>query len=173
MLPLIVSDQFIPSGYMGDGTTPGAINLLPQTPADSQTCNGNRSMPALGICYTVTYAPIVGGMAWGGVYWQYPQGNWGASPGLSIQAGATQVTVWAKGGVGGEVVTFVAGGIMGAANADTFNVSSKVTLTAAWAQYSVKLPAMYGPVLGGFAWSAAAPAGGRSVSFSVDSIEWH
>jgi hypothetical protein len=85
------------------------------------------------------------------------------------------VSVWAKGGAGGEVLTFVAGGIQDGTKAyfDTFKVSSVVTLTASWQEYTIDLPATYGPVLGGFAWAAAAPTGGGSVSFSIDSIVWN
>jgi hypothetical protein len=173
-LPLTLSGVFAPSGYMGDGETAGSVNMLPLTATDSQTCNGDRSPTALGICYTVEYTPVAMGAGWAGVYWQYPSNNWGAMPGLDIPAGATKVSVWAKGGAGGEVLTLVAGGIQsgGMTYQDTFKADTMATLTTSWAQYTITLPSSYGPVLGGFAWSVGAPSGGASVSFSIDSIEW-
>ena len=174
-LPVTVSSVFIPSGYMGDGTTASSVDQLPQTLTDSQTCGGDRSPPAVGTCYTVTYTPVAGGAGWAGVYWQYPLNNWGSMPGAAIASGATKVSVWAKGAAGGEVVTFVAGGISSAGMPyqDDFKVSTPVTLTTSWTEYDIQL-ASYGQVLGGFAWSAAAPSGGATtVQFSIDSIQWH
>ncbi len=173
-LPLTVSTVFVPSGYMGNGVTANSVVMLPLKPADPQDCGGDRSPTALGTCYTVTYTPVPSGMGWGGVYWQYPADNWGAMPGLDISAGATEVSVWAKGGAGGEQLTIVAGGIQNAAMAhqDTFRASAVATLTTSWARYTLTLPPSYGPVLGGFAWTVNAPTGGGSVQLSIDSIQW-
>jgi hypothetical protein len=173
-LPLTVSAVFVPSGYMGDGATVGSVEMLPLKPTDPQDCGGDRSPSALGTCYTVTYEPVASGLGWAGVYWQYPANNWGAMSGLDIPAGATKVSVWAKGAAGGEILTLVAGGIdtSGMAHEDTFKADTTAVLTTSWAQYTIALPATYGPVLGGLAWSTSAPAGGGSVGFSLDSIEW-
>ena len=173
-LPLAVSSVFVPSGYMGDGSTAGAVAMMPLKTTDPQDCGGDRSPAAIGTCYTVTYTPVSGGQGWAGVYWQYPANNWGAQGGLGIPAGATEVSIWAKGAAGGESLTLVAGGIetTGMAHEDTFKANSTATLTTSWAQYTITLPSTYGPVLGGFAWSVAAPKSGGSVQFSVDSIQW-
>jgi hypothetical protein len=159
---------------MGDGEKANSVVLVPLKPTDSQTCNGDRSPPALGICYTVDYTPVAMGAGWAGIYWQYPSNNWGGMPGLDIPAGAKQVSVWAKGGAGGEVLTLVAGGIQSAGMTyqDSFKADTMATLTTSWAQYTITLTS-YGPaVLGGFAWSVGAPMGGGAVQFSLDSIEW-
>jgi hypothetical protein len=162
---------------MGDGTTAGVVAMLPQQPTDSQTCSGNRSPPAVGVCYSVTYTPLATGVGWAGVYWQHPLNNWGADPGYAIPAGATKVTLWAKGAAGGESVKFVAGGIAGGVYQDALpSTSTTAVLTTTWTQYTITLPATppYGMVLGGFAWSAGAQAGPPApVTFSIDSIEWH
>ncbi len=173
-LPLTLSTVFTASGYMGDGATVGSVAMMPLKSTDPQDCGGDRSPAALGICYTVTYTPVPAGMGWGGVYWQYPANNWGAQAGLDIPAGATKVSVWAKGAAGGETLTLVAGGIQTStmAHQDTFKADTTATLTTSWAQYTIMLPATYGPVLGGFAWSASAPDGGAAVQFSLDSLEW-
>jgi hypothetical protein len=173
-LPLDISSVFVPSGYMGDGETAGSVVMMPLKPTDPQDCGGDRSPPAIGICYTVSYMPVAMGKGWAGVYWQYPADNWGAMPGLDIPAGAKQVSAWAKGGAGGEMLTLVAGGIesAGMTYQDSFKANTVATLTTSWAEYTFMLPTTYGPVLGGFAWSVGAPMGGGSVSFSIDSIEW-
>jgi hypothetical protein len=173
-LPLTVSTTFVPSGYMGDGATANSVVMLPLAPTDPQDCGGDRSPPALGVCYTVTYVPVPSGDGWAGIYWQYPANNWGAMSGLAIPSGATQVTVWAKGAAGGEILTLVAGGIQTStmAHEDTFKADTVATLTTSWAEYTIMLPSTYGPVLGGFAWSMTAPMGGASAGFSIDSIEW-
>jgi hypothetical protein len=173
-LPLTISTVFAASGYMGDGATVSSVEMLPLKPTDPQDCGGDRSPAALGTCYTVTYKPVASGLGWAGVYWQYPANNWGAMSGLAIPAGATKVSVWAKGAAGGETLTLVAGGIQtsGMAHEDTFKANTTAVLTTSWAEYTIALPTTYGPVLGGFAWSVSAPMGGASVQFSIDSIQW-
>jgi hypothetical protein len=182
-IPFQVSTDYVPSGYMGDGMVAGSIMQLPQTMSDSQTCDGDRSPPAAGICYAVTYTPVsttAGGLGWGGVYWQYPSNNWGMQPGISIGPGATKVAVWAKGMSGGEALQFTVGGInnmhSGGTYADAFQADVKVTLTTSWAEYDVPLPAEYSSstsgVIGALSWTAGAPTSGNAISFKLDSITW-
>ena len=52
-------------------------------------------------CTKITYN--IGPKGWAGVYYQYPQGNWGDMPGYNIQ-GAKKLTFWAMGLDGDEVV---------------------------------------------------------------------
>ena len=186
-IPFNVSDVgYAASGYMGDGTTLGAIMQLPQKGGDT-TCGGDRSPPAKGTCYSVTYTP--GSMGWGGVYWQYPGNNWGnEGPGISIGPGATKVAVWAKGMTGGEQLVFTVGGINNMHNsgtcADGFEVqfpansaATKMTqaLTTSWAEYDIPLPSDYssspGGVIGAFAWVATS-ASTAPMTFKLDSITW-
>src|SRR6478735_6852338 len=79
-LPFAVDDWYGPSGYMGDGEHSGAIK-------DAQMCLPSRPSTWIGHCHRYTWTPS--GTAWAGVYWQYPDGNWGDKPGLTIPAGAT------------------------------------------------------------------------------------
>ncbi len=168
-LPLTVSDVFAPSGYMGDGATPGGIVV------DTTTCLTPRPAGAVGDCYKVTYTP--GTQGWAGVYWQYPANNWGASPGKLITAGATKVAFYAAGAAGGEALQFVVGGENDGTLPyhDAFKVTQNQTLTAALAPYSVDLGghAYDTGVLGGFAWLATAPVGSVApIVFYLDSITW-
>ena len=168
-LPLTLSDVFAPSGYMGDGATPGAIQV------DTTACKTPRPAGAVGDCYKVTYTP--GTLGWAGVYWQYPANNWGASPGKQIEAGATKVAFYAAGAAGGELVQFLAGGENDGTLPyhDAFKVTQNQTLTSALAPYNVDLTGHTydSGVLGGFAWLVTAPLGSTApIVFYLDAITW-
>jgi len=177
MLPFVVDTVFVSSGFMGDGATAGTITMVPAKSGDSTDCNGMRaSTTAAGSCHAITYAPPAsGGMGWGGVYWQYPANNWGTKAGFSVPAGAKKVVFQARGLVGGEKVTFLAGGIQGAGNpyTDSIKATVTVTLTNTWAPYQIDLSGQsYSQVLGGFGWTMVATDAGASGGFFVDDIEW-
>jgi hypothetical protein len=175
--PLIVDEFFAPSGYMGDGETPGPIAMIPAKPGDSKDCDGRRaSSSAKGDCHQVTYSPPAsGGKGWAGVYWQYPANNWGTKPGYAVAAGAKKVSFWAKGAKGGEKLTFLAGGIAapGAAYQDSVSAKAEVTLTTEWAPYSIDIAGQtYTEVLGGFGWTMKGPDATPTGKFYVDDIRW-
>jgi hypothetical protein len=151
----------------------------------SSGANGGATCPdraptSGGDCYVISWAST--GPAWAGVYWQYPSNNWGTEPGLTIASGATSVTFYAKGAVGGETVTFKAGGINNplsssvGAYGDTFTVSSPTeVLTTTWQQYTISLQgsSYEGGVLGGFCWVAnETDAGNGNITFYVDDLQW-
>ena len=161
-LPLVVDDWFGPSGYMGDGES-GLI--------DSSECS-ERAPNALGRCHRFSWTR--GEKGWAGVFWQYPDGNWGSVGGLEIPAGATGVAFDAWGETGTEVISFGAG--MG--DVDGFAVELPPTpLTTTPTAYLLDLTAVdYGQVVGGFVWtSASAGAGageGAETTFYIDNIRW-
>ena len=97
VLPLAVDDWFGPSGYMGDGED----DLIEDTACAA------RMSGALGQCHRFEWTG--GAKGWAGVFWQFPDGNWGTAEGLAVPAGATVVRFDAWGEFGGEVVTFGAG----------------------------------------------------------------
>jgi hypothetical protein len=179
-LPLVVDSTFAASGFMGDGATPGAITLTNDCAA--------RAPGNIGKCSKFTYTPINGdaeagtlGMGWGGVYWQSPANNWGTLPGAHIASGATKVTFYAAGAKGGEVVTFIVGGITGPNYQDPPKVElANQVLTTTMTQYSIDLTGFtYVSVIGGFGWTMEAKAGADAgtfdptpVTFSVDGIQW-
>jgi hypothetical protein len=72
-----VSDEFSPSGHMGDGQNPGFI-----TADINENCK-ERPPGAGGACYRYTYQPDLrpGANMWAGVYWVYPSNDWGTRPG--------------------------------------------------------------------------------------------
>jgi len=179
-VPFTVSNEFQPTGFMGD--SPADFNAITMS-SDSSQCPAPRVSGAVGVCYSISWTPLlVSGTpsAWVGVYWQYPANNWGAMPGRSIGAGAGKVTFAAVGAAGGEGVQFLVGGInttpgasdAGLSYSDSFKASKLVTLTNSWATYEIPLSGDdYMQVIGGFAWSITASSA-TPITFYVDDIQW-
>ena len=173
-LPFFVSDQFVASGFMGDYT---GLTVS----QDPTKCKSPRQPNAGGFCYTATWVPKIGdaGSDWTGVYWQSPANNWGAKPGKPISSGATKVTFYAAGAVGGEILSISVGGINanGASASltygDSFDVKQPpITLTTAWTQYTVSLSGTsYTSVLGAFCFVVTAMTN-TSESFYIDDVQW-
>jgi hypothetical protein len=159
VLPFAVDDWYGPSGYMGDGESPGSI-------ADAMTCIDDRPASWIGNCHRYTWTP--GAAMWAGVYWQYPDGNWGDLPGLEVPAGATKISFRAWGATGNEKVDFMVGMMA----VDGFEVKQEaVALTTQPTQYSLTLgSAAYARVVGGFGWVAKDST--TPVTFSIDDIRW-
>jgi len=176
-IPFTVSDDFVPSGFMGD--SPTDFNSITMS-ADTSACP-SRAPGAVGACYSVAWTPTFGPQAtsaWVGVYWQYPSNNWGALPGKPVSAGATKVSFAAMGAKGGEVIKFLAGGVNATGgnpsltNADSFSATTSVTLTSSWATYEVPLSGdTYTSVIGAFAWTITTSAT-DPIAFYVDDIVW-
>ena len=159
VLPFAVDDWYGPSGYMGDGEHPGAIK-------DSQMCMPSRPTTWIGNCHRYTWTPS--GTAWAGVYWQYPDGNWGDMPGLTIPAGATQISFQAWGVTGHEKVDFMVGMMA----VDGFQVTkSQIELTTTPQKYTVSLGGTtFTRVVGGFGWVAKDAT--SAITFGIDDIRW-
>ncbi len=159
VLPFAVDDWYGPSGYMGDGESPGAI-------ADSMTCRDDRPSTWIGGCHRYTWTP--GEAMWAGVYWQYPDGNWGDLPGLPVPAGATRITFRAWGDTGDEKIDFMVGMMA----VDGFQVTrEQVELGTEPEQFTLELGgSAYTEVVGGFGWVAKDSA--TPVTFSIDDIRW-
>jgi hypothetical protein len=203
-LPLVVDTKFFPSGWEGDTS---AIHLgeglmVNDAGKTGKTCDGDRAVAgAQGGCYKWTYDNLpagtatndAGGKALGFASVEYQSlspsnnysANYGTESGIIIPPGATMLSFYAKGAVGGEVVGFGLGQIKGALCNDAIIVAPQnETLTTTWTQYTVAFPAgatyATGQIIG-FAWTAVAPtvgdAGGDSaapapITFFVDDIEW-
>lgn len=169
-LPLAVSSVFAPSGYMGDGADGTAV-------VADMMC-AERPSGARGDCYRFTYE--AGPMLWAGVYWQYPPNNWGMSEGKAMPAGATQVSFYAAGAAGGEVLTIKIGGIRDTMlpYSDTISAQETFTLTTEMTKYSVDLTGQsYDRVIGGFSWATAYPeatdpATAAPIVFFLDDVVW-
>ena len=157
VLPFAVDDWYGPSGYMGDGETPGAI-------VDSMKCAAQRPTTWIGHCHHYSWTP--GTKKWAGVYWQFPDGNWGDLPGLPIPAGATKVSFEAWGDKGTEKIDFM----VGMKAVDGFTITNaQVPLTTTPQRFELDLAGTsYGKVVGGFGWVGKDEAAG----FYLDDIRW-
>lgn len=175
-LPLVVTANFIPSGYFAGP----AVNTAGIVAA---ACDNRPPAHTVGACSKFTFqaSMLEGNGAYGGVFWQFGANNWGTGPGKSVAAGATKVTfkAWSA-GAGGEQVEFSAGGLGDAASLckDTVNLGigggNMVTLTTTPTQYTVDLKGQtYATgIIGGFVWSTAVTSVAQVVSFYVDEIQW-
>ena len=171
-LPFAVDQYYSASGFMGDGATAGLIVL-------DNTCQDPRPAGALGQCYRFSYRQ--GAAHWGGVYWQYPANNWGATPGKRIAQGATRIRFYAAGAVGGEPVSFIVFGVGDAMATyrDPPVVTLTPTLTTTMTAYEINISGQtYDAVIGGFGW-VSPPAGvtlpadaGAPIVVYIDGIEW-
>jgi len=139
-----VPDAFFPSGWMGDW---GDITL------DDACTDNPHSEPT---CIKITYSAAKSqGKGWAGIYWQYPDSNWGDNPDGRDLTGATKLTFWARGEKGGEKAEFKVGGIDGK-YPDSIQppVSTGViVLSDKWQQYTIDLTGKdLSHVIGGFCW---------------------
>ena len=159
-LPFAVDGWYVPSGFMGDAETFGNVTVV------DNACDGARAGEANGVCRQFTW--VQGSLPWAGVFWQYPDGNWGTQPGLAVPSGATEVTFWAWGASGGEEVKFISG----IGDVDGFAAeTSFLTLTTTATEYSLPLSSVTigAEVAGAFGWVIET---GENVSFFVDDIQW-
>jgi hypothetical protein len=178
-LPLAVDDYFTASGFMGDAVSDAlAVTMTPSSTDADVTCGGDRSSAgARGACHRVKYTPstTTGAPGWAGVYWQAHVNDWGDQPGLLVDSGAVAVSFWARGKLGGEIVTFGVGGIAAAGKPyrDDWAVERTITLTTTWTEYILDLgTTTYDDVLGGFRWSAGKPQNPSGLEFVLDDIQW-
>lgn len=148
---------YVPSGYMG---TTAAIKMDPACTVQ----------PHLGkTCLKVDYTYLDN---WGGVVWQDPANDWGDKPGGLDLTGAKQLSFWARGDKGGEVVGFVFG-LLGSDKTYSDSGTGKIeaTLTKEWKQYSIPLAGKdLSQIKTGFAWTLAAT--GHPVTFYLDDVKY-
>ena len=159
-----VSDAFAPGGWMGDS---GDITL-------EDACTDNpHSAPA---CIKVSYSAACSqGKKWAGIYWQYPDKNWGNMPEGRDLTGATRLTFWAKGEKGGEKAEFKVGGITGR-YPDSIQPpvgTGIVILSDAWQQYVIDLAGKdLRHIIGGFCWVTNKNQNPHGCHIYLDDIEY-
>jgi hypothetical protein len=161
--PFCMHGNYFPSGFMGDGEKGTKYVRV-----NEQWTSNCRTGPT---CTQNTYLP--GPKSWAGVYWQYPDGNWGDKPGRKI-IGAKKLVFFAHGQNGGELVDFKAGGINDAQKKyqDSFErVLPTVKLKTDWQLYEIDLSdANTSSVIGGFAWSASANGNPGGLTFYLEDV---
>lgn len=142
--PNNIFQRFVPSGWMGDI-------------ADIEIDIHSMINPYSGEeCIQIQYAATNSdGAGWSGIYWQYPENNWGTEPdGLNL-SDYSRITFWARGEEGGEKAEFKIGGIAGD-YPDSIQPDASfgvVELEDTWVEYEINLVGLdLSNVIGGFAW---------------------
>ena len=160
-LPFALETQFYPSGWMGDGEF-GTKYLSFRHEASMVD---GRDVMIIRIEYRQ------GPRGWAGIYWQYPDGNWGQKPGKSL-VGAKRISFYAKGERGGEIVEFKSGGITGNRYQDTFEKTlGKQRLSNSWTRYVIDLSKEdLSNVIGAFAWVAAGSDNNGHIIFYIANL---
>jgi hypothetical protein len=160
-----VSDRFFPSGWMGD---------IDDISLNVQSINNPHSGPE---CIEILYSAAKSkGAGWAGVYWQYPENNWGNMPGWKdIFTGAKRLTFWSRGMNGGEVAEFKMGGITGNYPDSVRPAISTgaITLSKEWKQYTIDLTGKdLSHVIGGFCWVTNTMSNPRGCTIYLDDIKY-
>ena len=159
-----VTDQFVPSGWMGDGEYGDKFLSL-----ESASSEDNSKVPlALQMLYRKG-----GPQKWAGIYWQNKANNWGDRPGDDLSSFQC-LSLRAKGKSGGEVVEFKAGGIEAIDRDfhDSFEVSTgRVRLLDEWQTFVVDVSnADLSSVIGGFAVILTVQSGFDEIGVVFDDV---
>jgi len=148
---------YSPTGWMGNMDAIGFDDHCTENP---------HSGP---MCIKLEYKSTGG---WAGIAWQNPPNDWGDRNGGRNLTGATKLTFWARGSVGGERVDFFFGAIKPPKpyfDTDTQKIST--TLTTDWKEYTIDLTGKnLTRIKTGFGWSLAGQ--GRPVTFYLDDIQY-
>ncbi len=149
--PVALDSMFYPSGWMGDGESG---NKYIGYQAHPERINGQQTTVIEINCRR-------GPKGFAGLYWQYPDGNWGQKPGRNL-TGARSITFLARGGRDSQIVELKSGGISGQYQ-DSYQLSlGKVVLNRQWKKYRIDLSkADLSNVIGAFALIVAASDNGN------------
>lgn len=137
----VVSDHFTPSALLRDASEPGSVVVRV-----NEQCK-ERPPGARGACYRFDYAQR-GSWYQAQLFWSYPAGNFGESPGLAVDDWPfTRIVFSAAVLEGTERVTF----FIGAQNpvlqyADAFTETKSTRLTSDWQRISIDIPRYPGEV---------------------------
>lgn len=182
--------HFFPSGWMGDLTT------VPEGQGKGIIDDASTENPRSGdTCVKISVSRELlkrGTQGWMGVYWQFPDGNWGRSAGLdlgrySVPAEPVRLTFWARGSTGKELVQFLSGGVQRYADSrnpelrhrDTFGPSypegsmkeGLVKLSTEWRRYRIELNGEdLRNLIGAFAWVVENEVNRDGLTFFIDDV---
>ncbi|MBD3342747.1 MAG: hypothetical protein GF353_26860 [Candidatus Lokiarchaeota archaeon] len=160
--PTPATALFYPSGFMGD------IGDIILNDNFTNTVHTGRS------CIQIQYsAKMSHNKGWSGIYWQYPDKNWGDSPDARDLTGATRITFWARGQKGGERVEFKTGGINGKYKDSMGGPYSTgvLNLSTGWEQFTINLKGKdLSHVIGGFCWVASSALNPKGCIIYIDDI---
>ncbi len=166
-------NHFFPSGWMGD--------LDDITFDDGWVDNPHSGTTCIKIIYSAIGTHRKG---WAGIYWQYPERNWGTIPNVGFNlSGVQSLTFWARGERGSEKVKFFAGGIgrdyvtgepIKPYPDSIPKISTRyIELSNKWQQYTIDLgnhDMSY--IVGGFGWSTNNGHNPHGATFYIDDIQY-
>jgi hypothetical protein len=150
---------FSPSGWMGDVS---CIKADPKCPDKPKTGK---------MCMKWIYDNSKGGQAgWAGVYWLYPENNWGGKKGMDL-TGHKRISFWIRGEDGGEVVSIKIGGVKGEFKDSVMKELNALKLGSQWKQYSIDLTGRdLSNIAGGFCWTADGKLNPKGCTFYLDEV---
>lgn len=193
--PFVMSDQFTPSGFTGQGAEPEVLKLY------FDRCP-ERAPGARGVCYSFLFRPREDLMEkWVSVQWQSPANNWGRWPPKVIEGGGRKISFKVRGSRPGWIHAIKAGGVT---NPDTqlfpyqdtvsFQSVGRPSPTGAthfpfsdkeWKSYTVELPDSFDQdelaILNAFEWvyepmnpgpDKNAPPNWDPITIHFDDIIW-
>ncbi len=185
-------DQFHTCFFVYDDRDSGAVNFtsggwmgdladLPKEIAKTIVNDACTEKPYRGTtCIKITYPMGIDSQYWVGIYWLWPDGNWGNRPGYDLSRCASdrkervRLTFWARGAQGGEQGEFKVGGVEGA-HPDSFGPVSTgvVRLGTQWKQYTIDLTGLdLKNVTGGFCWATNRDQNPSGCVFYLDEIRF-
>lgn len=157
-------NHYTPSGFMGD------VSCIKLNDRWMEECHSGKT------CMQVDYdiACSKEGQKWGGIYWLHPPNNWGQRKGGYSLSGASKLTFWARGAIGGEQIQeFTVGGIAGNYPDTDIAVIGPVILTKEWRKYSIDLRGKdLSYISGGFAWTTSEDVNFDGCKFYLDEIKF-
>lgn len=161
--PQNMTDLFFPDGYMGKTN-------------DIQTDYHSTDRPfSGGTCIKIRYRPSVPD-SWSGIYWLYPNKNWGNTPIGRNLNGANYLSFRARGARGGEKAEFKIGGVTGKYEDSIIPPVSTdvITLKSDWKEYKLDLNGKsLNNVFGGFCWVTNYEQNPQGCEIYLDEIVFH
>ena len=161
-----IAKIFFPSGWMGD------YNDIKINPGAS---DNPHSKPA---CIEIRYtAAKTQGNGWAGIYWQYPDKNWGEKAGKNL-TGMTKLTFWARGKTGKEFAEFKVGGINNENEKNHDSIidpisTGLINLGIEWQKYVIDLSGQdLSSIIGGFCWVANTDENPTGCTIYLDDIQY-
>jgi len=151
---------FYPSGWMGD---------FDDISYDEKFVDPSRSDHS---CIRIHYSALqTNNFGWSGIYWQYPDGNWGDEHGKNLDW-AKELTFWVKGEKGGEIISFKVGGIVSDSVQPPVE-KNNLKLTTQWQKISIDITKRdLTNVVGGFCWVANKKNNPNGFTIFLDEIQY-
>lgn len=156
-------DLFFPDGWMGDRD-----DILFDENYIDETAVDNK-------CLRIKYSANGSNKNnWAGIYWLFPNNNFGNSPEGRNLSGAKYITFLAKGNNGGEKAEFKVGGVSAKYQESCYPAASIfVTLTSKWEEYKIKIENKdLSNVFGGFCWVTNTTQNPKGCTIYLDKITY-